>query len=242
VRRTVIAAAAFTASLASLTGCSSTPVTDPTPTPTQSVSARVSSWSKSIVRISSESSACGEMDYGTGFAVDDNLVVTNAHVVAGAQKITVAPYANSEKLDGQLRYFDPRNDFAIIEVVNLNLPKLEISEDLQPNELVYAFGFNTKQQLQIEESIMTKEVVWNAKDIYGEGKFDLILYELKAHIFPGNSGGPLLDRNGKIHGVVVGRSSNTEELAFALTVKELKDALKNAPFNLKVRNLRCVTN
>ncbi len=95
----------------------------------------------SVVRIESVSEECNARLSGSGFVIAENLVVTNAHVVAGITRPNVRVGGKGRSVSGQVIYFDARVDLALIRTTKLTAPPLTISENLVKNDMAVVAGF-----------------------------------------------------------------------------------------------------
>ncbi|MGZ5280192.1 MAG: trypsin-like peptidase domain-containing protein, partial [Pseudobdellovibrionaceae bacterium] len=128
---------------------------------------------------------------GTGFIIrDDGLIVTNNHVIAGADKIQVQLSENEKTYEAKLIGSDERTDLALIKIITKDkLPTVQLgsSKDLEVGEWVAAFGNPLGQG-----HTMTKGIISAKGRAIGEiNKFPLI--QTDTPINPGNSGGPLVN-------------------------------------------------
>ena len=144
---------------------------------------------------------------GTGFIVKpDGVIITNQHVVAGAQSITVT-LPDGTDLSGTLLGEDPITDIAVLRVSRSNLPVAPIgtSDDLMIGEWVVALGDPYAFLLGNTEPTVTAGVVsaTNRNILPTEGQPGLYLdmIQTDAAINPGNSGGPLANALGEVVGV-----------------------------------------
>jgi serine protease Do len=145
---------------------------------------------------------------GSGVIVDpDGFIVTNAHVVRGAQRLRVnIPVAatgqsilarSSRTVFGQLVGMDLETDLAVIKVDEKNLPSAAFgdSEDLKAGQLVLALG----SPLGFQNSVSLGVVSAVARQL--EPESPMIYVQTDASIGPGSSGGPLIDLRGRIVGI-----------------------------------------
>jgi putative serine protease PepD len=142
----------------------------------------------------------GETAQGTGFAIDDSGdIVTNAHVVAGASKISVQT-VNGTTASATLVGSDPTTDVAVIKVSSLNLTPLTLGDSsrLQVGDPVVAigdpFGYTDTLTTGVVSALGRTITSPNNHPINGAIQTD-------AAINHGNSGGPLLDSNGQVVGI-----------------------------------------
>ncbi len=157
-----------------------------------------------------------QMSQGSGFIVSqDGYVMTNAHVIKGADKITVV-LNDGKEMDATLVGSDPHTDIAIVKIDGKNLPYLELgdSDAMDIGEWVVAIG----SPFQLEASLTVGVV--SAK-----GRQNLRITDLEdfiqtdAAINPGNSGGPLLNLSSQVIGIntaIVSRSGGYMGIGFAI--------------------------
>ena len=166
---------------------------------------------------------------GSGFVVDaDGVVVTNAHVVAGATQVTVT-FSDGTTVDGRVLGTDAQHDLAAVQVDRTGLPTVELarSADVAVGQPVVAIG--NALALPGGPTVTTGIVsavdrsVTEPNGVTLEG-----LVQTDAAINPGNSGGPLLDGAGRVVGVNTAGATQAENIGFAVqadTVRAQLDAL-----------------
>ncbi|MFO0582796.1 MAG: trypsin-like peptidase domain-containing protein [Anaeromyxobacter sp.] len=161
---------------------------------------------------------------GSGLVVGaDGWIVTNAHVVAGAQRIRVAiegdPTARGagrapRLLPARIAGIEPEADVALLQIDAKGLPSVELSRrELRPGQLVFAVG--SPQGL---ESTVTMGVVSSVARQPDPSR-PMVYVQTDAPINPGNSGGPLVDTDGAVVGIntfILSRSGGSEGLGFAI--------------------------
>lgn len=174
---------------------------------------RMSSWDAIFYGGPREQTA---QSFGTGFVVrPDGIIITNQHVVAGAQEITVT-LADGTDVEGRLLGEDPLTDIAIVKVERTDLPvaPLGSSDDLMIGEWAIALGNPYSGLLGNSEPSVTSGVISATgrnilpTDQNQTGRYyDMI--QTDASINPGNSGGPLVNSLGQVIGVNSSIFSNT---------------------------------
>lgn len=157
-----------------------------------------------------------QQSQGSGFFVSaDGYIMTNSHVVKGADKLTVVLHDNRE-LDATLIGMDPGTDLAIIKVEGSDYPFLKLgdSDALEVGEDVAAIG----SPFQLQATITTGVI--SAK---GRQNLQITNYEdfiqTDAAINPGNSGGPLINLDCEVIGIntaIVSRSGGYMGIGFAI--------------------------
>jgi serine protease Do len=166
----------------------------------------------------------GRQSLGSGFVVSpDGYVVTNVHVVRGADGIVVRLADHSEH-KARLVGTDPRTDIALLKIDAGGLPTLGFgdSDQLQVGEPVMAIG----NPFGLEQTVTTGIV--SAKERFiGAGPYDDFI-QTDASINPGNSGGPLVDSRGALVGIntaIFSQSGGSVGIGFAIPVNIAKDVL-----------------
>jgi len=130
---------------------------------------------------------------------EDGIIVTNNHVVEGAQKITVG-LADGRVFEAQAVFTDAVSDLAIVEINTADLPVASVgnSSNLRVGDWVTAIGNPLGQGLRAKQGIVSGLNV-SLSPGQGEALFGLI--ETSAAINPGNSGGPLINMAGEVVGI-----------------------------------------
>src|SRR5918998_3936869 len=148
-----------------------------------------------IVRITGV--ACGLGIEGTGWVAAPDLVVTNAHVVAGQISTGVQPEGMGVPLPARVVVFDQKNDLAVLRVNNLRLPPLSFAEP-DEGESVAILGFpdNGPFSIRAGRTGNTQRVISN--DAYNRGPVERTVTSFKGFVRPGNSGGPALNAEGAV--------------------------------------------
>jgi S1-C subfamily serine protease len=174
--------------------------------------------SGSVVRV--ESTACGRILTGTGFAVAPGYVVTNAHVIAGAADIAVLPDAGADRpLSAAAVLFEPRLDVALLRVPGLGAPGLVFAtRDPERGEPAAALGHPSGAGLRVIPAAIAATYRASGRDLYGESQVDRGIVEIRADIGPGDSGGPLVLADGTVGGVVFAESRTDPTVGYALAV------------------------
>ncbi|MGN7799992.1 MarP family serine protease [Leifsonia sp. 22587] len=197
------------------------------PEPDGSVPAAVSGAEQSVVTVLASKPACGLDSEGSGWVVQRGRVVTNAHVVAGASSVVVRQSGSTAVERATLVAFDPSRDLAVLDVTDLGAPALDIGPDLAAGAPAYALGYPGDGPFTVSPQRVRDRVTARGTDIYQSGSVDRDIYSLRGSVRPGNSGGPLLDANGDVAGVVFARSATDPDTGYALTLAELRPVLSS---------------
>jgi len=200
----------------------SAPVTGPLPA---QVRAAATAAERSTVEIVGE--GCGGELVGSGWVAAPDLVVTNAHVVAGI----AAP--NVSDADGTHRavpvLFDPDADIAVLRVGGLAGPPLAVAPTNPERGAVGAvLGYPGGGPLTVGSAAVRAVSTPEGRDIYGSGLTRRTVLELQAIVRPGNSGGPFVLPDGRVAGMVFASSVRTSGIGYALAASELQRDLARA--------------
>ncbi len=175
---------------------------------------------------------------GTGFAINTKgYFITSLHMVKGADSVFVEN-KTLERSSAQIVYTDARLDLAILKLSNADF--------LKGKEMPWAFK---SAPADLGEKVFTLGYP-NTDIVYGEGAIasasgsgDTAMYQISIPVNPGNSGGPLLDEQGNIIGLIRGKNSNAEGTGFAIkaayiaeTIKKLEDKELKEELTLPKRN------
>ena len=190
----------------------------------------------SVVKV--EGLACRRIQDGTGWVVDQNLVMTNAHVVAGEQTTTVER-EDGRRLAATVVAFDPRRDLALLSVNRLNRPALPLAGTAR-GTTGGVFGHPGGEPLRIAPFEVAREIEANGLDIYGSRPVTRQVLELAAVLRPGDSGSALVDSQGVVRGVAFAISSDHAGAAYALAESEVRAVLAE-PHDQRVDTGPCLS-
>jgi S1-C subfamily serine protease len=168
---------------------------------------------------------CGHEQLGTGFFVTPTAVVTNAHVVAGGDTISVA--LGGRTYEARLTLYDPRQDIALLLVPTASAPALRLA-DTPPERgtEAAALGHPGGGPLQLIPAVVTAEFDAAGPDIYGSGSVTRAIIELRADVRRGDSGGPLLTAPGVVGGIVFGASRVDTGVGYALAASSVATEIR----------------
>jgi len=154
---------------------------------------------------------------GSAFALNNNgYIITSWHMVNGADSVFIQNNTTERSL-AKVVLSEPNLDLAILKIENIELTK----------NWQVPFAFNNKLS-DIGEKVFT--LGYPRKDmVYGEGSLsslsgfsnDTTMYQISIPVNPGNSGGPLLDEQGNVIGIVRGKNSSAEATGFAIKTNEI---------------------
>jgi S1-C subfamily serine protease len=183
--------------------------------------------SASAVKV--EGQACNQIQDGSGFTIGTDLVVTNAHVVAGEPAgQTAVIEANGTRLAATVIRFDPDRDLALLEVAALDEPALTIAPATVGDQGA-VFGHPGGQAaLAVTPARISQEVTAVGQDLYDTHTTSRDVFVLASDLAPGDSGGALVTPGGKVAGVAFAIDPSRPGTSYALSYKVL-DAFLAAP-------------
>ncbi len=158
---------------------------------------------------------------GSGFFVNQGYIVTNYHVVEGATAAGVYTY-DGETHPVSLIGYNANMDVALLKIESTSYPKLDLadSDDVTQAEKVIAIGNPYGLSFSVSEGIVSA--------IHREGPNGLSIYiQTTAELNAGNSGGPLIDKNGDVVGMNNFKLNEGEGLGFALESNYIKSTVND---------------
>lgn len=204
-----------------------TPVTGPPPEEIPVPQQIVDRATAATVNV--EADGCNRRYEGSGFAFAENTIVTNAHVVAGAEQIHVKR-PDGERRTATVVVFDPDRDLAILEVPNLGQEPLATAPAVDGADgavIGYPGGQDTPR---VAPTRIDDQRTAVGRDIYGRDRTEREVLFLSSALQQGDSGSPVIDLEGRVNGVVFAISPDNPTAAFALALSEL-EAVADAPRN-----------
>ncbi len=189
---------------------------------------------------------------GTGFAISPSLIVTNAHVVAqvyyatGSAVIGIVPSKTRQRITARIVAFDPEKDLALLEVEGISFTPLKIyGGAFRDGSDVIALGYPGNVDDLIDSDVISPQAPLRSAGHFSNmtkiGGMDGLLHD--AGIAHGNSGGPLVDRCGRVVGVntkVTSNNSGDASFGFAISSGELLAFIKRQGRSVSVADGECV--
>ncbi len=178
---------------------------------------------------------------GTGFAIGNNYLVTNHHVIDGANKIIIKGIGDDIYSDytAEVVATDKKNDLAILKITdsrfagfgaipyNVTTRMAEVGED------VFVLGYPLTQTMG-NEIKLTNGIISSRTGYQG----DAALYQMTAPIQPGNSGGPMFDNKGKIVGVIVAHHAGAENAGYAIKTTNLLNLIESSGLKITMPSVK----
>ena len=166
-----------------------------------------------------------DVSQGTGFIItDDGYIVTNAHVLSGGSEVYVLDYEQNVKTTQFIGY-DETLDLALLKISG-NFDSLELgsSNEVSVGEKVIAIGNPLGLQFSVSEGIIS------GVDRAGPNELEIYI-QTDAALNPGNSGGPLINKEGEVIGINNFKVSSGESLGFALESDYIKSGVNQISSN-----------
>jgi S1-C subfamily serine protease len=185
------------------------------------VERRVQQATGSVFKIYGQAPQCGRSIEGSGFVYAPHRILTNAHVVAGTDEVTVQ-VSPSATLPATVVLFDPDRDIAVLNVRGLTAPRLKLSRhDAQTGDPALVLGYPQDGPFRVRSARVRSESTVGGTDIYGRNSVHRSIYSIRAVVRSGNSGGPLLGYDGTVLGMVFATAIDSPDTGFALSDKEI---------------------
>ncbi|WP_297648802.1 MarP family serine protease [Pseudonocardia sp.] len=187
----------------------------------------------SIVKIRGRAPSCQRQLEGSGFVIGPQLVMTNAHVVAGTSSTAVEVLnrrGRTTDLDATVVLYDPEVDVAVLRVPDLEADPLVLNPaPASPQDDAIVLGYPLDGPFTVTPARIRQEIKLKGPDIYDAGEVTRDVYTVRATVQSGNSGGPMIDPQGRVIGVVFGAALDDKETGFVLTVDQVEPAVQAAP-------------
>lgn len=203
----------------------------PTDTKQRNVAALTRDLRDTIVTITQQGRSGGVHGTGTGFIVDakQGLIATNLHVIGEGRPISVELSDGSEHDVIAVHAWDRKLDLAVIQIdaqdLKLRAIALADSDKLEQGQPIVAFGNPRGLKFSVVQGVASAMRDHMDDASGGRVEFGFPMIQLAIPIEMGNSGGPVIDMQGKVHGIVTIKWLMTENLGFAVPVNTLKPLL-----------------
>jgi S1-C subfamily serine protease len=161
----------------------------------------------SVVRV--RGTACGLGIEGSGWVAGPEIVVTNAHVVAGQDDTTVAT-ADGAEYDVEVLAYQPRNDVAILRAPGLDAPPLSLAKNPKRGTVGAVIGYPGGGSLTLRPARLGQTGRVTSQDSYGRGPVQRLMTPFRGDVRGGNSGGPVVNRAGRVLATVFAASTDRE--------------------------------
>jgi len=213
----------------------------PAPDPSVVTSSGVQNASSSVVRVQGVAPSCQRSIEGSGFVISSDHILTNAHVVAGVTANQTVTTDTGRVLHATVVYYDSQVDVAVLYVPGLDLTPLQFAGTASPGDNAVVAGYPLDATtLHLVPARIGGEQNAQGPNIYQTGTVTRQIYEIRALVQSGNSGGPLLSPDGNVDGVVFAAAVGVSDTGFALTAAQVSaDASAGAHSTAAVSTRAC---
>jgi len=181
----------------------------------------------SVLKVTGLAAACRKMIEGSGFVYAPERVMTNAHVVAGVREPEVQ--VDGGALDATVVLFDPARDIAVLAVDGLRAPSLTPADERAEREQdAIVVGYPQDGPFRADAARVIRSQDARGKDIYQQADVVREIYSVRGLVQQGNSGGPLVDTDGRVLGVVFAAAADDQTIGYVLTWDEVAQAAQRA--------------
>ncbi|ACP31808.1 MarP family serine protease [Corynebacterium aurimucosum] len=175
----------------------------------------------SVIHVLGDAEACSRRLMGSGFVTEPDYVITNAHVVAGTDKVRLDTVLGLKEAD--VVYYNSDVDIAVLHSPGLDLEPLSWAEQAAATgDDAIVLGFPQSGPFTAEPARVRDRLTIAGPDIYSTGRVERDAYTVRGSIRQGNSGGPMINPEGQVLGVVFGASVEDSDTGYALTADEVR--------------------
>lgn len=196
----------------------------PLPIPATVDSLGVKHAAQLVVKVAG--TGCGGLVTGSGFPIGNGYLVTNAHVVSGTGNHQVET-PDGVTFSAKVVYFDPDRDVALLYVQDFARAALDLGPAERGTQAA-VIGYPGGGSESVQPAVVDGAVEAAGRDIYNQKAVTREIYVIQARVRPGNSGGPLVDLQGRVLGIVFATSASEPDQAYALTDAEITTAQQKA--------------
>jgi S1-C subfamily serine protease len=194
----------------------------------------------SVLKIRGVAPSCQKVLEGSGFVVAPNRVMSNAHVVAGSESVTVE--VDGQTYDAGVVSYDPSADISILDVPNLPSPPLQFDmQEAKTGTDAVVMGYPGGGDFTATPARVREIIRLNGPDIYHTTTVTREVYTIRGTVRQGNSGGPLIDKGGAVLGVVFGAAVDDADTGFVLTANEVAKQMARVGSTQRVQTGACIS-
>jgi S1-C subfamily serine protease len=174
----------------------------------------------SVLKVLGSAPSCSRRIEGSGFVYAPEHMVTNAHVVAGTQTVSVDD--NGKRRAGRVVEYDPNRDVAVLYVPGLSAPALRFAGTAaKADSDAIVLGYPLDGPFDVQPARIRDEGPIRGPNIYNSETVTRDIYTIRGLVRSGNSGGPLIAPDGSVLGVVFAAAADDPDTGFALTDQEI---------------------
>ncbi|MEO8625638.1 MAG: trypsin-like peptidase domain-containing protein [Candidatus Limnocylindrales bacterium] len=152
--------------------------------------------------------------------------VTNAHVVAGSDKVWISFNGELDRHPAEVVLYDPELDVALLYEADVRLTPLTLSGSVaERGQQAAALGYTGGGGLRSIPAVVSRDLDAVGRDIYGSNIVERSVIELRENVAPGDSGGPLLIAGGDVLGVTFSKSQSDPQIGYALAAAAVEHSI-----------------
>ena len=175
----------------------------------------------SVIHILGDAQQCRRRLMGSGFVAAPDMVITNAHVVAGTDTVHLDTALGVK--EASVVFYAPAEDIAVLRSPGLDLPALPWAPEVASSgDDAIVMGFPASGPFEAAPARVRDKITINGPNIYASGRVDREAYTVRGSIRQGNSGGPMVDVNGNVLGVVFGAATDNTDTGYVLTAADVQ--------------------
>jgi S1-C subfamily serine protease len=193
----------------------------PAPSSTVLKSRAVAEIDRSVVKIEGVAPTCSLKIEGSGFVISPQHVLTNAHVVAGVTEGPQVYATNGAVYNSHVVFYDPQRDVAVLDVPGLTARPMHFDQSAAYGADAIVAGYPLNHPLTLSPASVGGSINAYGPNIYQTAVVHRQIYQIRANVEPGNSGGPLVAPDGQVYGVVFAASTSVQDTGYALTAGEV---------------------
>ena len=194
----------------------------------------------SVLKIRGVATSCQKVLEGSGFVIAPNRVMSNAHVVAGSESVTVE--TEGKTYDATVVSYDPNADISILDVPDLPSTPLQFDMQEAPTGTdAVVMGYPGGGEFTATPGRIREIIQLNGPDIYHTTTVTREVYTIRGTVRQGNSGGPLIDKDGRVLGVVFGAAVDDADTGFVLTSNEVAKQMAKVGNTQRVSTDTCIS-
>lgn len=167
--------------------------------------------------------ACGQLQEGSGVVVGPDLIMTNGHVIAGADSVEVVRN-DGETFSVELVALDPGRDLAVLRGTGIDRDPLP-RRGVELGDQGGVFGHPSGGELTVSPFRVDRRLRAQGDDLYGNPAPERDVLLLAAELEPGDSGAPLVDAGGALVGVAFAIAPDRSGVAYAVSIDEIETLL-----------------
>jgi S1-C subfamily serine protease len=210
------------------------------PSPAVLDSAGLARARPSIVKVEGVAPSCSHKIEGSGFVYAPDHVLTNAHVVAGVTQGQQVLTSGDASFNAHVVLYDPQRDIAVLDVPGLSAAPLRFAGPAPIGADAIVAGYPLDGPFHAVPARIGGSERATSPNIYQSAQVTREIYSVRADVRPGNSGGPLLTRQGTVDGVVFAAAISVANTGYALTAAEVaSDAKAGATATASVSTQGC---